>query len=62
MRMAAEIVQRRRLRPADAIQVAAAVLTRDELGAGVDFSFVSADRVQCAAAREEGLEVMELAA
>jgi predicted nucleic acid-binding protein len=62
MRTAAEIVQRRRLRPADAIQVAAAVRTRDRLGAGVDFSFVSSDRVQCAAARHEGLDVLELAA
>ena len=62
MRMAAEIVQRRSLRPADAIQVAAALRTRDELGSGDDFSFVSADRVQCAAAREEGLGVLELAA
>lgn len=62
MHTAAEIVQRRRLRPADAIQVAAAVRTRDTLDSGGGFYFVSADRAQCGAAREEGLEVLELAA
>ena len=61
MQAAAEIVQRRRLRPADAIQVAAAVRTRDTLDSGGGFYFVSADRAQCGAAREEGLEVLELA-
>lgn len=62
MQAAAEIVQRRRLRPADAIQVAAAVRTKASFAAGERFSFVSADRAQCGAAREEGLDVLELAA
>jgi predicted nucleic acid-binding protein len=62
MHAAAGIIQRWRLRPADAIQVAAAVRARDNLDEGAEISFVSADRVQCAAARHEGLNVLELAA
>ena len=58
---AAEIVERYRLRPADAVQLAAALRLKAALPAQ-DFRFVSSDEEQCRAAEAEGLRVLRPAA
>lgn len=57
MRVAADLVERHRLRPADAVQLAAAL----QLKAGIpapELRFVSGDHEQCRAAEAEGLHVL----
>jgi predicted nucleic acid-binding protein len=61
MPLAAEIVARHRLRPADAVQLAAALRLKALLPLP-DLQFVSSDEAQCRAAEDEGLEVLRPAA
>ena len=58
MSIAAEIVERQQVRGADAVHIAAALATRNSVGPGVTFIFVSNDKQQCKAAEREGLEVL----
>jgi predicted nucleic acid-binding protein len=62
MELAAELVERHRLRVADAVQLAAAIRTRSGLPPRGPFLFVSDDDAQCRAAEDEGLEVLRPAA
>jgi predicted nucleic acid-binding protein len=61
MELAAELVERHRLRVPDAVQLAAALRTQDGLSDSV-LLFVSGDDAQCQAAEGEGLEVLRPAA
>jgi predicted nucleic acid-binding protein len=61
MEVAADLVEKHRLRVADAVQLAAALRTRANL-AHAPFVFVSDDDAQCRAAENEGLEVLRPAA
>ncbi|HEX8394328.1 MAG TPA: type II toxin-antitoxin system VapC family toxin [Longimicrobium sp.] len=60
MPLAADVVDRRRVRGADAVHIAAALVAREQVEAGVPFIFVSADIRQCRAAEQEGFAVLEL--
>lgn len=62
MELATELVERHRLKVADAVQLAAAILTQDTLPDAASFFFVSDDIAQCRAAEGEGLEVLRPAA
>lgn len=65
MDLAADLVERHRLRAADAVQLAAALRARDALARvehATDLVFVSEDAAQCRAAEAEGLEVLRPAA
>jgi predicted nucleic acid-binding protein len=62
MELAAELVERHRLRVADAVQLAAAIQTRGRMPSAARFLFVSDDVAQCRAAASEGLEVLRPAA
>lgn len=62
MELAAELVERHRLRVADAVQLAAAIRTRSSIPEQAAFVFVSEDIAQCRAAEGEGLEVLRPAA
>jgi predicted nucleic acid-binding protein len=57
MPLAADMVERHRLRPADAVQLAAALRLKMLLPQ-CDLQFVSSDDEQCRAARAEGLAVV----
>ncbi|HEX6039802.1 type II toxin-antitoxin system VapC family toxin [Longimicrobium sp.] len=62
MELAADLVERHRLRGADSVQLAAA-LRASAMASGDDsFFFVSDDVAQCRAADAEGLEVLRSAA
>lgn len=62
MELAADLVERHRLRGADSVQLAAALRAR-HLAADADvFLFVSDDNAQCRAAEAEGLQVLRPAA
>lgn len=54
---AIELAKTRALRAADAIQLACALLSREELAAATDFYLVSADDELNSAASTEGLQV-----
>lgn len=60
MSLAADVVDRRNVRGADAVHIAAALTARDTIGSGLPFVFVSGDVRQCRAAEEEGIAVMQL--
>lgn len=62
MELAAELIERHRLRVADAVQLAAAIRTRRAIPDEAAFWFVSDDAAQCRAAAGEGLEVLRPAA
>ena len=62
MELAADLVQKHRLRGADSVQLAAAVLARTAAAESDSFVFVSDDAAQCRAAEGEGLEVLRPAA
>jgi predicted nucleic acid-binding protein len=62
MELAAELVERHRLRVPDAVQLAAALRVQDGLPLSASFLFVSDDVAQCRAAEGEGLEVLRPAA
>jgi predicted nucleic acid-binding protein len=62
MSLASEVVERRRVRGADAVHIAAALTARKTFGEALSFTFVSADHQQCQAAEREGLDVLVLAA
>jgi predicted nucleic acid-binding protein len=62
MALAAELVERHRLRVPDAVHLAAALRTRDALPEAASFLFVSDDVAQCRAAEGEGLRVLRPAA
>ncbi|HYW13111.1 MAG TPA: type II toxin-antitoxin system VapC family toxin [Longimicrobium sp.] len=62
MELAAELVERHRLRVADAVQLAAAIRSRSAVPEHFPFLFVSEDIAQCHAAEGEGLEVLRPAA
>nr|WP_240978777.1 type II toxin-antitoxin system VapC family toxin [Longimicrobium terrae] len=55
--LAADVVDRRKVRGADAVHIAAALTARETMGTGLPFVFVSGDARQCRAAEEEGLPV-----
>ena len=57
MPLAADIVERHRLRPADAVQLAAALRLKTLLPLS-ELQFVSSDEEQCRAAQAEGLPVV----
>lgn len=57
MELAARVAGSQRLRGADAVHVAAALLVRAVAPAGVEVWFVSADEAQCRGAAGEGLPV-----
>jgi predicted nucleic acid-binding protein len=61
MRIAADLVERYRLRPADAVQLAAALRLKAAVPA-TELHFVSGDDEQCRAAEAEGLSVLRPAA
>lgn len=56
---AAEFAARVRLKGADCVHLAAAQSVRHELAEGEEFWFVSADQRQVAAARQEGMLVLD---
>lgn len=58
--LAADIVERRDIRGADAVHLAAALTARETLMAGIPFVFVSGDARQCRAAEQEGFQVLEV--
>ena len=58
MPLAADLVERREIRGADAVHLAAALTARDTLAGSLPFTFVSHDAQQCEAAQREGLPVM----
>jgi predicted nucleic acid-binding protein len=62
MELAAELIERHRLRVADAVQLAAALRAKAGAKDGREFLFVSDDDAQCSAAESEGLEVLRPAA
>ncbi|HEX6040749.1 type II toxin-antitoxin system VapC family toxin [Longimicrobium sp.] len=62
MELAADLVERHRLRGADSVQLAAALKARGFASEGHQFIFVSDDVAQCRAAEGEGLEVLRPAA
>ena len=65
MELAADLVERHRLRVPDAVQLAAALRARDALSRVTEATplvFVSEDAAQCRAAEAEGLEVLRPAA
>jgi predicted nucleic acid-binding protein len=65
MEGAADLVEKHRLRVADAVQLAAALRTSDALARvklATPLLFVSDDLAQCRAAEAEGLEVLRPAA
>jgi hypothetical protein len=62
MELAADLVERHRLRGADSVQLAAALQARDFAVEADAFVFVSDDEAQCRAAVGEGLEVLRPAA
>lgn len=57
MDLAARVASTQRLRGADAVHVAAALLVRASLPAGAEVWFVTADEAQCRGAAGEGLAV-----
>lgn len=57
MPLAADMVERHRLRPADAVQLAAALRLKTDLPVR-ELQFVSSDDEQCRAAQAEGLAVV----
>lgn len=59
MDAAADLVWRHRIKGADAIHLAAALEIRASLPLGIEFYFVGTDRQQNAAAKAEGLEVID---
>jgi predicted nucleic acid-binding protein len=62
MESAADLIEKHRLRVADAVHLAAALEAKDSLPSGAPFLFVSDDVAQCRAAESEGLEVLRPAA
>ena len=58
MDAAADIVERHRLRPADAVQLAAALRLKARMPAS-ELHFVSSDKEQCRVAEVEGLRVLQ---
>jgi predicted nucleic acid-binding protein len=62
MELAADLIERYRLRVADAVHLAAALRARAALPDDTPFLFVSEDVAQCRAAEKEGLEVLRPAA
>ena len=62
MELAADLVERHRLKVADAVQLAAALRTQSAIPPGTPLLFVSEDEAQCRAAEKEGLEVLRPAA
>lgn len=62
MEVAANLVEKHRLRVADAVQLAAALRVRENLIHDGPFLFVSDDGAQCRAAEGEGLKVLRPAA
>lgn len=62
MELAADLVERHRLRGADSVQLAAALNARHIAEESEAFLFVSDDAAQCRAAEAEGLEVLRPAA
>lgn len=62
MELAADLVERHRLRGADSVQLAAALKAKGFAAGPHRFVFVSDDVAQCRAAQEEGLEVLRPAA
>ena len=60
MLLAADVVERRKVRGADAVHIAAALTARETLVEGISLTFVSADVRQCLAAEQEGLPVLEI--
>jgi hypothetical protein len=63
MELAADLVERHRLRGADSVQMAAAALHASRLATEAEtFLFVSDDEAQCRAAEGEGLQVLRPAA
>jgi predicted nucleic acid-binding protein len=62
MEIAADLVEKHRLRGADSVQLAAAVQARAAAAGSDSFVFVSDDAAQCRAAEGEGLEVLRPAA
>jgi predicted nucleic acid-binding protein len=62
MELAADLVERHRLRVADAVQLAAALRTQSAIPRPASLLFVSEDEAQCRAAEGEGLEVLRPAA
>lgn len=62
MELAADLVERHRLRGADSVQLAAALKARAFASEADAFLFISDDEAQCRAAENEGLEVLRPAA
>jgi predicted nucleic acid-binding protein len=62
MEVAADLVEKHRLRVADAVHLAAALRARENLTSRGPFLFVSDDEAQCRAAESEGLGVLRPAA
>lgn len=62
MELAADLVERHRLRGADSVQLAAALHARRLATEAETFLFVSDDEAQCRAAEGEGLQVLRPAA
>ncbi len=62
MELAADLVERHRLRGADSVQLAAALMAKQIAPNATEFVFVSDDVAQCRAAEGEGLEVLRPAA
>lgn len=62
MELAADLVERHRLRGADSVQLAAALKARRVAMEAEAFVFVSDDHAQCRAAEAEGLQVLRPAA
>jgi predicted nucleic acid-binding protein len=62
MELAADLVERHRLRGADSVQLAAALHASRLATEAEAFLFVSGDEAQCRAAEGEGLEVLRPAA
>lgn len=62
MEVAADLIERHRMRVADAVQLAAALRISEVLPDHARLLFVSDDRAQCRAAEAEGLDVLRPAA
>ncbi len=59
MRQAADLARRHQLKGADCVHMAAAQQVRQRVADGEEFWFVSADARQAAAARREGMPVLD---